>query len=86
MGDLDEIPAMQKATSILYSALGSAGRKSIVDKFPSTNIATVTLADLLKNCKECFEKPKNETLDRFEFLTRKQKEGDSLKQFWNELN
>ena len=86
LGDLDKIPAMKKAISVLYLALGSAGRKSIADKLPSTNIATVTLADLLKNCKECFKKPKNETLDRFKFLSRKPKERESLKQFWNELN
>ena len=58
VGDLDEIPAMKKAISVLYLALGSAGRKSIADKFPTTNIATVTLTDLLQNCKECSEKPK----------------------------
>ena len=29
---------------------------------------------------------KNETLDRFEFLSRKQKEHETLRQFWNELN
>ena len=86
MGDLDEIPAMKRATNVLYLALGSAGRKSIAEKFPATNIATVTLTNLLQNCKECFEKPKNETLDRFKFLSRKQKEGELLKQFWNELN
>ena len=86
MGDLDEIPATKKAISVLYLALGAAGRKTIADKFPTTNIATVNLTDLLKNCKECFEKPKNETLDRLKFLSRKQKEGESLKQFWNELN
>ena len=86
MGDLDEIPAMTKAISVPYLALGSAGRKSIADKFPAINIAIVTLTDPLQNCKECFETPKNETLDRFKFLSRKQKEGESLKQFWNELN
>ena len=86
MGDLDEVPATKKAFSILYLPLGSAGRKSIADKFPTTNIATISLPDLLKNCKDCFEKPKNETLDRFKFLSRKQKEGESLKNFWNELN
>ena len=59
MGDLDKIPAMKNAISVLYLALGSAGKKSIADKFPATNIATVTLTDLLQNSKECFEKPKN---------------------------
>ena len=70
MGDLDEMPATKKAISVLHPALGSAGRKSIADKFPTTNIATVSLPDLLKNCKDCFEKPKNETLDRLKFLSR----------------
>ena len=85
MGDLDEMPATKKTISVLYLALGSAGRKSIADEFPTTNIATVSLPDLLKNCKDCFEKPKNETLDRFKFLSRKQKE-ESLRNFWTELN
>ena len=69
MGDIDEIPATKKAISVLYLALGSAGRKSIADKFPTINIATVSLPDLLKNCKDCFEKPKKETLDRFKLLS-----------------
>ena len=46
IGDLDEIPAMKKAIRVLYLALGSAGRKSIADKFEETNIATVTLTVL----------------------------------------
>ena len=40
----------------------------------------------MKTCEDCFEKPKNETLDRFKFLSRKQKENETLRQFWNELN
>ena len=86
MGDLDEIPANKKAISVLHLALGSAARKTIADKFPTTNIATIGLPELLKYCKDCFEKPKNETLDRFSYLSRKQKEGESIRQFWNELN
>ena len=49
MGDLNEAPATKKAISVLSFALGSAGRKSIADKFPTTNIATVSLPDLLQN-------------------------------------
>ena len=75
MADLDEIPAMKKAISVLYLALGSAGRKSIADKFPTTNIATVTLTDLLQNCKECFEKPKNETLAGLNFCLENKTKG-----------
>ena len=85
MGDMEEATtAMKKANSVLYLALGMAARKTISDKFPTVNIATTTLVDLLKTCKDCFEKPKNETLDRFKFLSRKQKENETLRQFWNE--
>ena len=86
MGDIDEMPATKKAIRVIYLALGSAGQKSIADKFPTTNIATVSLPDLLNNCKDCLEKPKNKTLDRFKLLSRKQNEGESLRNFWNESN
>ena len=86
MGDMEEATAMKKANSVLYLALGMAARKTISDKYPTTNIATITLVELLQKCKECFEKPKNETLDRFKFLSRKQNENETLRQFWNELN
>ena len=86
VGDLDELPATKKIISVLYLALGSAGRIKITDKFPNANVATISLPDLLKNCKDCFQKPKNETLYRFKFLSRKDKERESLRNFWNELN
>ena len=69
MGDMDEATAMKQANSVLYLALGMAARKTISDKFPTVNIARITLEDLIKTCKDCFEKPKNETLDRFKFLS-----------------
>ena len=77
MGDMEEGTAMKKASSVLYLALGMAARKTISDKFPTENIAKITLEDLIETCKECFEKPKNETLDRFKFLSRKQKENET---------
>ena len=33
MGDLDEIPAMKKAISVLYLALGAAGEKQLQTSF-----------------------------------------------------
>ena len=85
-GDMEEPTATKKAISVLYFALGMAARKTNANKFPSTNTARISLTDLLKNCKDCFEKPKNEKLDRFKVLSRKQHEGETLRQFWNELN
>ena len=77
---------MKKANSVLYLAPGMAARKTISDKFPTVNTARNTLVDLIKTCKDCFEKPKNETLDRFKFLRRTQNEQETLRQFWNALN
>ena len=71
---------------MLYLALGSAGRKTIADKFPSANFAFISLQDLLKNCKDCSDNPKNETLNCFKIPSRKPKERESLRKFWNELN
>ena len=86
MGDMEEGAATKKAVSILYLSLGMAARKNLLNKYPTTNVASISLTDLIKNCKDCFEKPKNETLDRFKFLSRKQGEGETLRQFWSELN
>ena len=86
MGDMEEGAATKKAISSLYLSLGMAARKNLLNKYPTTNIASISLTDLIKNCKDCFEKPKNETLDRFKFLSRKQEEGETLRQFWSELN
>ena len=86
MGDIEAATAMKKANSVLYLALGMAARKTISDKFPAVIIARITLEDLIKICKECFEKPKYETLDRFKVLSRKHKENETSRQFWNEFN
>ena len=86
MGDLEETTAKKKANSVLYLAPGMAARNTISDKIPTVNIARITLDDLIKTCKVCFEKPKNETFDRFKLLSRKQKENETIRQFWNELN
>ena len=62
MGDMEEVTAMKNANSVLYLALGMAARKTISNKFPTVNIATTTLVDLLKTRKDCFEKPKKKHL------------------------
>ena len=84
MGNLDEIPATKKAISVLYLALGSAGRKSIADKFLTTNIATVSLPDLLKTAKIALRNPRMKP--SIASNSSKLKEGESLRNFWNELN
>ena len=48
-------------------------------------VATVTLQKLRPNCDEAFSKPKNRTLESFKFFSRKQKEKETLRQFWHML-
>ena len=48
MGNMEEVAATEKAISVLYLALGMSSRKTLIKKFPSINIATITLAELLK--------------------------------------
>ena len=86
VGDMEEMTAAKNAISVLYLALRMTARKTISDKFPTVNFARITLTKLITRCEECFEKPKNETLDRFKFLSRKKKERKALRGFWNELN
>ena len=55
-----------------------AARKTPINKFPTINIATILLT--------IFEKPpKPETLQRFKFSSRKQKE-ETLRQFSNDFS
>ena len=48
-------------------------------------VATVTLHEMQTNCDEAFNKPRNRTLERFKFVSRKQKEKETLRQFWHTL-
>ena len=86
MGNMEEIPAQRKVVSVLYLALGQAARKTLTDKYPTATIATISLANLLTHCKDSFDRPRNQTLDRYKFLTRKQHEGETLQVFWNNLS
>ena len=57
-GDMEEATAMKKANSVLYMALGMAARKTISDKFPTVNIARITLEDLIKHVKTVLKNQK----------------------------
>ena len=69
MGNMEEAVATKKAISVVYQSLGMAARKTLLKKLTTLNVTTVTLNYVIKNCKDCFEKPKNETLDCFKFLS-----------------
>ena len=85
MGGAEESIAEKKAVSFLYIALGEAARKALLDRKPNMDIKTTTLKDLLKECNEAFQKKRNRLMDRHKFLNRKQKDDESLEQFWHAL-
>ena len=70
---------------IFFLSLGSAGRKNLNDKFPYLVVATVALKEIKENCDQTFVKPRNRTLDRYKFFSRKQQSNESLRHFWNVL-
>ena len=78
--------ATLKAVSFLYIRIGKTGRKVLMDEHPHIETFVIELADLMENCRPCFETRKNRTLDRHTFLSRKQKSCVSLHQFWNIFN
>ena len=73
MGGMAKMTAAKNAKSVLYLALGMAATKTISDKFPTVNIARITLTELITRCKECFEKPENETLEVSKQKKKKEK-------------
>ena len=83
INNLNEEAAERKVISVLFLSLGTAGRKSVTDVFPGMRVATVTLQELRTNCDEAFSKPRNRTLGRFKFFSRKQKEKGTLRHFWH---
>ena len=87
LNNLEHPVAERKCVSVLYISLGTAAaRKTFTDKYPTKNVAEMTLAELLKNCKEIFITKRNRTLDRFRFLSRKQMPSGTLEQFRHSLN
>ena len=88
MCNLEENAAARKVmvVSLLYISLGQNGRKMFMDKFPQISILTIQLPKFLQYCNEAFQTRRNRTMDRYTFLSRKQKPTESLHQFWNALN
>ena len=86
LGDMPEEAANQKVVSMMFLSLGESGRKMFRDKYPETSIWTLQAMDTLNICHSCFRIERNRTLDRHNFLSRKQLPTKSLQQFWHALN
>ena len=82
INNLNEQATEKKIVSVFFLSLGSAARKSLTGKFPHMRVATIRLRELKANCEKAFEKPRNRTLERYKFFSRKQSSKESLRQFW----
>ena len=58
----------------------------LIDKYADTNIFEIEQKDLLEQCRNCFKKWRNKTLDTLDILSGKQLPSVSLHQFWKVLN
>ena len=75
----------QAIVSILFLSLGTAGRKTLTDKYPNMIVATASLNESKTNCDDTFQRPRNKTLDHFKFFSRKQQLNETLRQFCSAL-
>ena len=85
INNLHEQAAESKVVSVLFLSLGTAGRKSLTDKFPQMRVATIPLRERRENCEQAFRKPRNGTLERYYIFSRKQMQKETLRQFWHTL-
>ena len=84
INNLNEQAAERKIVSILFLSLGSAARTSLTDKYPEMRVTTKSLQDMKENCEQAFIKPRNRTLERCKFFSRRQTQ-KTLRHFWHTL-
>ena len=85
INNLNEQATERKVVSVLFLSLGTVGRKSLTDKFPQMRVATIPLQELRGKCEQAFRKPRNRTLEKYNFFSRKQTQKETLRQFWHTL-
>ena len=85
INNLNAKAAKRKIVSVLFLSLECAARKCLTDKFPEKRVATIALTELKNNCEQALVKPRNRTLERYKFFARKQKQNETLRQFWHTL-
>ena len=75
----------QQCVSLLYISIGTEGRRLLAQKFPHDNIYDLTTLKLWEMMEIAFIRPRNITFDRYVFLSRKQKKGETAEQFYSIL-
>ena len=75
----------RKCVSLLYLSIGTEGRRLLTQKFPHDNIYDLTTLKLWEMMETAFIRPRNITIDRYVFFSRKQKKGETVEQFYSIL-
>ena len=73
----------QKCVSLLYLSIGIEERRLLTQKFPHDNIYNLTALKPWEMMEIAFIRPRNITIDRYVFFSRKQKKGETVEQFYS---
>ena len=77
--------ADRKLRSILYLALGNEGMKKFGQQFTRVKVLQISSKDFWENLSLAFVRKTNVTFERHNLLNRKQRDRESLEQFWAAL-
>ena len=77
--------ADKKLRSILYLALGNEGKKIFGQKFTRVKGLQISFKEFWENLSTAFVRKTNITFERHKLLNRKQRDRESLEQFWGAL-
>ena len=86
LGDLPEEATNKNVVSMMFLSLGESGRKMFRGEYLEISKWTLQAKDMLNNCQSCFHIERNRTLDRHNFISRKQWPTESLQHFGHSLN
>ena len=77
--------ADKKLRSVLYLALGNEGKRIFGQKFTEVKIVQISFKEFWDFLAIAFVRKKNVTFERHKLLNRKQRDRESLEQFWGAL-
>ena len=77
--------ADKKLRSVLYLALGNEGKRIVGQKFTKVKVLQISIKEFWDSLAIAFVRKKNVTFERHKLLNRKQRDRESLEQFWGAL-
>ena len=77
--------ADKKLRSILYLALGNEGKKIFSQKFTRIQVLQISFKEFWGNLSLAFVRKINVTFEKHKLLNRKQRDRESLEQYWGAL-